>query len=84
MNDTMTVDAINHPIADPPPRSLSSREQRWAEFIRDLHAWELHKLYVLGELDLHDDFMAGRCSLMDVFSMVCIEGEENPYRERTP
>lgn len=67
-------------IAEPevrrkPPTPVPS-EETWNQFLLDLRAWELNKLHVLGELNMHDQYMNGTMPLMDIFVLVCIEGDE--------
>lgn len=57
------------------PKSEPPSEATWEQFLRDLQAWEIHKLHTLGELDLHDKFMEGQMKLMDIFVLVCIDGD---------
>lgn len=66
-------------IAEPEVRrkpTSTPSEQTWNQFLLDLRPWELHKLHVLGEMGLHDQYINGDIKLMDVFVLVCIEGDE--------
>lgn len=50
-------------------RELSDVEQQWAIFIDGLEPWEIHKLHVLGELELHDKYLDGGIDLMTIQGM---------------
>lgn len=66
------------------PRQLTELEQQWVTFLRGLEPWEHHRLHQLGELYLHDQYMANMMSLQEIFVKVCIEGEEDQFSKRVP
>lgn len=59
-------------IAEAPPRETQTidKEVLWNDFLHDLESWELHKLLIVGELELHDAFIDGTKKLMDIFGLV--------------
>lgn len=78
----MTIMQVEAPVLveSDDGRVLTEQEQTWAQFLRDLEPWELHKLHTHGqELKYHDKFIDGKMSLIDIFAKICIEGEEEKH-----
>lgn len=83
--DTATVSKLDlgtAELAEAPERKLSVSEGLWVEFIVGLRPWEIHKLHAVGEMELHDEYVYGNMDLKDVFSQICIPGEEDHYLKK--
>ena len=62
------------------PRKLTAKEKQWFSFVNKLEPWQFHKLMIVGEMELHDRFVAGE-NLDKIFEEICASGEDNPYRK---
>lgn len=63
------------------PEQINKAQQRtkqeiWNQFLVDLRSWELHRLFNLGELHFYDQYMNGTMPLLDIFVLICVEGDE--------
>lgn len=77
----MSIVEVEMPVLElDEERVLNEAELRWVQFLRDLEPWEIHKLHTHGqEMFFHDAYLSGEITLMDIFSKICIEGEEQRF-----
>jgi hypothetical protein len=78
--ETMNLnDLMGEPVGD--PRQLDENEQKWAQFVSSLEPWRFHKLFVVGELELHDDFISGEKTLEEIGELISPVEKAPPPKE---